>query len=267
MSNTPLETGYNSGVLGHGVPSERERLGTVERLLDPITLAALAPVALEPTARCLELGGGSGSIAYHLAELVPDGEVVVTDVDTSFLEQRFPNLRIVQHDLRRDPCPGEPFDLVHCRAVLEHLPQRRELVHSLRSWVRPGGHILLECYDTAAAAVTPYPLRAMVDALSRLMAQQIGTDLTFARRLPLAVTDSGFVTVDVSRHPFTIGDGGPGEAMLLTSIRQVLPALLESELLGPAELGAFTEWVGTPGNLDVYSHLCSVLARRPDGPD
>ncbi|MEJ3659265.1 methyltransferase domain-containing protein [Actinomycetes bacterium KLBMP 9759] len=270
MTHSPPETEYGSGSLGHLVPTERDRLGTVERLLDPFTVEGLAAIRLEPDARCLELGGGAGSIAYHLAGRVPRGEVVVTDIDTRFLEPErrpngFDNLRIVVHDLRHDPCPGPPFDLVHCRAVLDHLPERERIVRSLPSWVRPGGHALLECLDSSAAVASPHPpLHRMLDAISTLMAKQTGGDFAFGRRLASLVHASGFVVEDVTFHPLVVGDGGPGEVMLMASIAQIESALVGSGALRPDDVARFAEWVREPGACDVYGHLCSVRARRPD---
>ena len=55
--------------------------------------------------RCLEVGGGSGSIANWLADRVGDtGSVVVTDIDPRFLN-RSPrrNVEVRRHDISTDP--------------------------------------------------------------------------------------------------------------------------------------------------------------------
>jgi len=72
---------------------ESERLRLLEKLYDPGSRARRRLV--QPGWRCLEIGGGRGSVAAWLAEQVGDsGEVVVTDIDTRYLERlELPNLR------------------------------------------------------------------------------------------------------------------------------------------------------------------------------
>lgn len=58
-----------------------------------------APRGIQPSWRCLELGAGAGSIAHWLASRCPDGQVVATDLGTTFLAARSaPNLRVLRHE-------------------------------------------------------------------------------------------------------------------------------------------------------------------------
>ena len=77
-------------------------------------------LSLAAGARCLEIGGGRGSIARWLCEYVgPKGRVTATDLETGFLsELSLPNLDVLRHDVTRDEFPESSFELVHVRAVL-----------------------------------------------------------------------------------------------------------------------------------------------------
>jgi len=46
---------------------ERERLGLLERVADPITLRRLQSLGVREGWRCLEIGAGHGSVARWLA--------------------------------------------------------------------------------------------------------------------------------------------------------------------------------------------------------
>ena len=65
---------------------QRERLRTLEALLDAGTIQHLERRGVRRGWRCLEVGAGGGSIAAWLAARVaPEGSVVATDLDTTVL--------------------------------------------------------------------------------------------------------------------------------------------------------------------------------------
>ena len=86
LSPAPLSAAdrYASGVIGHEVPTEQQRLHLLEQMLDPDTIRILDQRGIQPWWRCLELGAGSGSIARWLASRCPDGQVIATDISTTW---------------------------------------------------------------------------------------------------------------------------------------------------------------------------------------
>ena len=63
-----------------------QRFASLEALYDPRTIRFLEATGVGPGWRCLEVGGGSGSIAAWLADRVGGaGHVLVTDIDPRFL--------------------------------------------------------------------------------------------------------------------------------------------------------------------------------------
>jgi 2-polyprenyl-3-methyl-5-hydroxy-6-metoxy-1,4-benzoquinol methylase len=96
----------------------------MQQSLDPMTIARLEALGVGPGWRCLEVGGGGGSIVRWLGERVGDtGRVLVTDVDTGGLESAG-NVTVRRHDIVDEELPDGGFDLVHARLVLLHLAQR-----------------------------------------------------------------------------------------------------------------------------------------------
>jgi len=128
---------------------ERDRLGALEALFDGSSRRLLAALDLRPGMRCLELGCGAGGIAVWLADQVGlTGHVLATDLDTRFVDgQGRANLDVLTHDVVADPLAEGSFDLIHARAVLEHIPAREDVLRALVSALKPGGRVLLEDVD------------------------------------------------------------------------------------------------------------------------
>src|SRR4051812_791969 len=94
-------------------------------LLDPVSQARLAPF-VAPGAQCLEVGAGGGSIARWLVAQVGErGHVTALDLKPNHIPTQ-PGISVLAHDLNgEERLPAGPFDVIHARLVLSHLPNRR----------------------------------------------------------------------------------------------------------------------------------------------
>ncbi len=130
----------------HSAADESRRLELFQQRLDPLTIRRIELLGIDQGARCLEVGGGRGSITRWLAERVgPEGGVTATDLQLDFLNAiDAPNVEVLRHDIRSEAFPERSFDLVHTRAVLMHIPDDPDLLRRMASWLRPGGWLLLE---------------------------------------------------------------------------------------------------------------------------
>jgi len=130
----------------HAAADESRRLGLFQQRLDPLTVRRVERLGLGAGSKCLEIGGGRGSISLWLSERVgPLGHVTATDLQVDFLNSiTAPNIEVLRHDIRTDTFPPSSFDLVHARAVLMHIPDDPEILRRMVSWLRPGGWLLLE---------------------------------------------------------------------------------------------------------------------------
>ena len=135
----------------------REHLVRLERMEDPGTIACLEKIGVAEGWSCLEVGGGGGSVAAWLCERVgPTGQVLVTDIDTSFLEPlHSENLIVRQHDIVKDDLEVEAFDLAHERNVLIHIPERKEVLTKMVNAIKPGGWLLIEEGDMVTDSAAP----------------------------------------------------------------------------------------------------------------
>lgn len=171
--------------------TELERLTLLEHVFDPFSIRNLDRLGVEPGARCLEVGAGAGSIARWLGELAGPGNVVATDLSTTYLAPLAERgIEVLRHDVTADPAPGE-FDLIHCRFVLDHLPEREDAIKRMASWLNPNGWLLVEC-GTIAPELSSHPaVRHTLEALGSVLAKSIGTHPTWARTLPQPLRGAG----------------------------------------------------------------------------
>jgi SAM-dependent methyltransferase len=130
----------------HSAEDESRRLQLLEQRLDPLTKRRIQRLGVSSGARCLEIGGGRGSITRWLSGVVgPAGRVIATDLQLGFLtEIDAPNVEALRHDIRTGTFPPGEFDLIHTRAVLMHISPSVDLLRRMATWLAPGGWLLLE---------------------------------------------------------------------------------------------------------------------------
>ena len=196
--------------------AEDERLRLLERVFDPASQRRRSIV--RPGWRCLDIGGGRGSIAAWLAGQVgPTGHVVVTDLETSLLERLdLPNLEVRRHDILNDPLEdlAGSFDLVCSRHVLTWVTGRQpEAVARMAACLRPGGWLLAEDGDWAVTGPTDpaHPAYAPYHAAYRAGGYwtERGLDAAvFGRRLPSLFDAAGLLEI---RHECAAQSGRGGD--------------------------------------------------------
>jgi SAM-dependent methyltransferase len=251
----------------YSFPNEWElaerRLAVLEQARDPITSRRLQAIPVRRGWRCLELGAGSGSVARWLCRHVgTEGTVVAVDIDDRLLRHLDePNLQVVRADVVNDPLPAGPFDLVHTRMLLMHLPERDDVVCRIAPLVRPGGTVLFEENDVFPLAASTGDYGAMWRVFAPAM-EATGVAPTWVRTLPALCAEAGFVDVaaDVDVPMFTAADPD-AEFWRLTWI-QVAERLVASgapRAVVDAGIAALTE----PGIWHFGPAMVAVSARVP----
>ncbi len=193
-----------------------DQLACLEQLLDPVTTGVLEQLTLSPYARCLDVGAGGGSVSRWLAgHLGPGARVLATDVDTSRLAAG-DGVEMRRHDIRHGPPPGGPWDLIHTRLVLLHLPGRRRLLDQLVASLAPGGWLVVGEFSrrpltvfTAAddddAAVFIRVIDTLIDVLTAH-----GADLDWAHAVHPGMVDAGLINVHTTEHAESCHGGSVG---------------------------------------------------------
>lgn len=255
--------GASAYILG---TEERRRLELLEQCLDPITTRSLDAIGVEPGWRCLEVGGGGGSVTRMLCERAgPAGRVAAVDLDTRFLEEiQHENLDVYRQDIVADGLPGTGYDLIHARMLLIHLPTREKFLGELVAALRPGGWLLVEELDG-------FPVAALADGLYAEVWKAITTAFesgsmatTFSRELPDLFDRVGLEEVEpICQVP--VYRGGTAWADVSTaSLAQMRPLVLAAGAT-EAQLDEFAQLMQDRTQWFHHFAIYSVRGRTPGG--
>lgn len=268
MTTSGGGTGY---MLDNAAEGELERLHALEATYDARTREHLLRLGAARGSRALLVGGGAGGIATWLADLVGDeGRVVVTDIDPRFLTplpQRHRNLEVLRHDIVADGTVGAgEFDLVQCRLLLGHLPERELALERMAAALAPGGGLLVEEYDWGSYGPA-YPSEdaaKAIGAFTRIMTAG-GFEPQLGRRLPTMLRRLGLEEVDAIGVALTFR--GVGSASLgpiwRGTFQRLLPRIVASGLLTAEDIDRFRARMADPEYDFMTQTLVSAWGRRP----
>lgn len=191
--------------------------------------------ALAPGRRLLDLGAAGG----HLGRAVRDGCAFVAGVEPSAgvpdsARSGYDDWRTT--DALSAGSWSEPFDVVVCADLLEHLPEPERLLERVRGWLKPGGVLLASIPNVANVSVRlallagrfAYAPRGILD----------GTHLRFYTRSSAnsLLTAAGFHVRDVepTAMPYELAFSWLGPGLLRGAARN---AALASARLWPTLFG------------------------------
>ena len=255
-------------VLDNAWQHERERLDSMTGAYDDDSLAFCLAAGLAPGWRCLEVGPGTGRFAQRLADVVGEtGHVLAVDIDTRLAAPvARSNLEVRQLDLRTEPLPQDEFDLVHGRLVVEHLPDRENVIARLVGALKPGGWLVLEDFDRVTASVCepPSEVHAKVHAAVYAVMRGAGMDDEFGRRLVGHVRRAGLTDVTACGWVQSKeGDPESGMPQWSLLVNQLRVPMLASGAVTEADLAEFDALLHDPTMSLLAPLLMRVRGRRP----
>jgi SAM-dependent methyltransferase len=236
----------------------RARLLVLSRIMRPTTLSLLRQAGIRPGMKCLEIGCGSGDVAFDLARIVGlDGTVVATDIDEikirlarqEAVQNRLTNLEFRLADVLEDEL--ENFDLVHARFVLTHLADPQKALEKVRRSLNPGGVLAAEDVDFRGHFCHPeHPAFSRYVELYTKTAQRRGADPNIGPRLPGLLIKTGLERVQIN-------------------IVQLAAMSDESKLMAPLTMeniadSVLAEGLASPAEVDRLVHELYEFARDPD---
>ncbi len=221
-------TATSTYVLPNDWEHARRRLRLLETSFDPTTTRHLAGLGVGPGWRCLEVGAGGGSITAWLCRAAgPTGRVVAVDLDTRFVDELdYDNLAVCRLDVVNDDLPRGPFDLIHTRAVLVHIPERDEVLARLVSCLRPGGWLLVEEPDNALQLELASGLYHKVWSFVVAALDAVGVADDWARQLPSLFQAHGLTGIRAECHAPYFTGGSTLAQFVRVSINQLSERLL-----------------------------------------
>lgn len=210
-------------------PESVGRHSYLSAMLDELTFGRLGALGDLTGRRCLEVGAGGGSVARWLAGRTgPDGRVLATDLNIRHLPTG-DGYSVLQHDLVTEPVPDGPWDVIHARLVLLHIPQRAEILARLAAALAPGGALVIEDWATEFGKLclsAPDPETAdLINHYQDLLVNQVlparGNDPTWAARVHDTMLAEGLVDVDTAIAAESWPGGTPGALLIAVNVAQL----------------------------------------------
>jgi SAM-dependent methyltransferase len=249
------------------VRREKERLGFLSRYRDPMSHEALSRTGLTAGWRCLEVGAGAGSITQWLSERVgARGRVVAVDIDPRLHPPAAANTEVRRLDVTREALGTQAYDLVHARAVLQHLHQRERVLDAMIEALRPGGWIVVEDSD-----FTPYleqdlpePFASVSRRTFELAREANGWDGTCGRRLLGWLQQRGLADCDATGRVFTMHGGTPSAEWYVAGLDRARQHFVDSCRFTAEEVDTAIAQARRPDFAVLSPISISAIGRRPD---
>jgi SAM-dependent methyltransferase len=185
-------------VFDNAAPQARARLAALADVHDAGTIRHLLARGIAGGWKCLEIGGGLGTVTRWLSDRVgADGYVLTTDIDTRFLETiGRSNVEVRRHDIVKDPLPESAFDIAYARLVLEHVSDPDLALDRMVMAVRPGGCLMIEDSEVQSSRPDDGPETvSKTMAAMRRVAAKAGVDSRFGVSLGGRLRARGLVQV------------------------------------------------------------------------
>jgi ubiquinone/menaquinone biosynthesis C-methylase UbiE len=235
--------------LGHS-EHELKRLSRQAQAIEPFTQQLFEEAGINQRMRVLDVGCGSGDVAFLIANLVgPSGEVVGIDRERKAVDwasarahsRGVTNVKFIEGDPSEMEF-DEQFDAIVGRLVLMYYPDPVDAIRKLIRHVRPGGLIVFQEVDLANARslpVAPLYERSLTWIKQTLSASgariYLGSELY---RLFVAAGLSG----PSMRMDALIGGGPqcPVYEIVAELVQSLLPAMEKLKIASAAEVGMST---------------------------
>ena len=247
-----------------------ERPGAFERERDAATIRYFEGIGVSSGRRCLEVGGGAGTIAEWLCQRVGTaGHVVATELDTRSLEALdSPNIEVRLHNIVNDDLEKDYYDLVHARYVLLHLKEWEVVLKKLADSMKPGGWLFIEDPDLdemMCDAATEDVDRAIIgrhfDAVRQMMSK-FGMDMNFGSNTLKAFKGNGLEYLK-SESVSQVVFGGSQLAEIFRPSVEMKDSLVSAGLVTGEDIDEFTESTRKPTFVFRSMRTVFTLGRKP----
>jgi ubiquinone/menaquinone biosynthesis C-methylase UbiE len=246
-----------------------ERFDALSGMFDRCTIRHLEDRGVSESWRCLEVGGGGGSITSWLANRVgPTGRVIVTDIDPRYLEPLAgENVEVRKHNIVTDRLPDATFDLIHARLVLVHLPEREEVLTRLVSALKPGGWLVDEEFDSVSLlpepTASPGEVRLNTQMAVMRMLQDRGVERRFGRLLYGRLRAHGLAKVGAEGRLFMWRGGSSDVSLMRTNFNQLRADLLDAHYITEQEFAQDSARLDDPDFMAPSPIMWTAWGRRP----
>ena len=213
--------------------------------------------------RLLEVGCGTGSLTFTLAETAPFAELTAVDYADIYVEaaravNRDPRIRIEQGDALALAFADAHFDRALSLLLLHLVPEPQRAVVEMRRVTCPGGVVAAAVWDAAGGVVTQrifWDTAAALDADAMARrARSMGNSVVAPGGLRRLFTRAGLV--EVEERP-----------LIIRMEPQNFADYWEPYASGEGPIGAYVTALDAAARARLEEHLrAAYLVGRPDGP-
>jgi len=252
----------------HNLGGEADRLRLMSELLDPSSRFHLRRTGLTHGWRCLEIGAGNGSLSQWIARQVgPSGYVLATDIRPDLMRGiESDNLEVRAFDVVHDDAPGFDFDLVAIRAVLHHLPERREVVARMAKWIKPGGWLLVQEPDFYPTwTVEPQSQRKLWEEFVAWAASH-QIDYYVGRKIPSWLQAEGLAAIESEGHAALYNGGSTFAQWWDYGLREIADRLKSEGGVSEEALSEFFRLASDPGYWTSTIAFTATIGQKASNP-
>jgi 2-polyprenyl-3-methyl-5-hydroxy-6-metoxy-1,4-benzoquinol methylase len=151
--NAYYETVYRSDYTGHSAPPLRKIvrgfLGAADRR------RLVRPFLPDASARMLDVGCGAGELVYLMRRAGVDASGLEPGIEFAGFARAVLRVPIQTAPVEAARVPAGSHDLVTMFHALEHVPDPRGLLTTVRGWLQKGGHLIVEVPNIASCVQAP----------------------------------------------------------------------------------------------------------------
>jgi SAM-dependent methyltransferase len=192
--------------------------------------------------------------------------VVAADIDCRFLTGLPSNVEVRELDVRHDEREPEGYDLVHCRALLNHVPDPAAVLRRMVDALRPGGVLLAEEGDLGLLADGGHPdaqwaseRHQMFEALAPAKALRG----YLGRTLPGMLIDAGLGPARCEVETTVARPGDPAFDFWRRTWAEITPAMVTGGLLTGDDRDRIDAVIECPTVVLTMLSAVAAWARRP----
>jgi ubiquinone/menaquinone biosynthesis C-methylase UbiE len=252
-------------------PEERQRIRLQAKIWEPSTMRIFQQIGLREGMQCLDIGCGPGEVMRLMGELVgTTGHVTGIDADGEFGRQAIEMLQattksrftFLEQDIEEtNEIPGQPFDLTYARLVIIFARDPIAALRKMYSWTKPGGHIVVQDYDTRTVDI--FPRLESWGEMNRVISgvfEQGGRDIQIGHKLPAYFVDAGIGEPDGTDVASAVGSLKQYGWWIRGGYEAILPRAIQSGLTTEAEsLAVLEEFDQAERSERYYSVLFPLL--------
>lgn len=250
----------------HKADRELHRLKLIEAAFDSDSISFLNKTPLKKDWHCLEIGPGAGSIFAWMGKKVgAGGRVVGVDKNTKYLAhfEEAP-FEVIQGNFAEMSFEG-PFDLLHCRYVLIHNPEEKQLIPKIKKVLKPGATLVLEEPDFTCAMVLnnsdDLPQQRVNRAICRMFVD-VGLNPAYGLSLPLKLEQNGFEIVEVKSNMHLCPGGSPVAQVMGESAKALREKYVATGETNDADIQQYITHAENAQYWSVFYSTISVIAKR-----